>query len=70
MFQIRRDATRTRVSGIPQRIEELGRLNDEFLRLLKLSDTDPDGWRDLAQEYEARGMRATAKSVLREGGLG
>jgi len=64
-----RDRRRKRVSGIDKRIEELGELNDEFVRLMALPEVDEDGMTKLAQRYYDRGMKAMALNILRDAGL-
>lgn len=61
-----RDIAQKRRKGIPRRIEELGQLNDEFVRLQALPCVDKDGYLRLAKLYAGRGMVATACGILRE----
>lgn len=69
VVQARWKPDRKKSRGVATRVEELGKLNDERMRLMKLPDIDADAYKALAKAYWNRGMKTMAREVMVEGGL-
>ena len=65
---IRKPRGREKRAALAERMEALGRLEDEYQRLQAMPILDRASLLRLADEYERRGCRARAFNIRREAG--